>query len=86
MPTTLSDTAKREILERVERALDGIRPHLAADGGDVEVVDLTPEGLLKVRWLGNCQSCHMTAITMKAGIEQVILGKVPEVTAVEAVN
>ncbi len=86
MPPTLSNTSKEDILARVERALNDIRPHLAADGGDVEVVDLSPDGLLKVRWLGNCENCHMTAITMKAGIEQVILGKVPEVTAVEAVN
>jgi Fe-S cluster biogenesis protein NfuA len=77
---------KEKLLEQVDRALDDIRPHLAVDGGNVEVVELTDDLTVRVKWLGNCQSCTMSAMTMKAGIEQAIKGKVPEVLAVEAIN
>jgi Fe-S cluster biogenesis protein NfuA len=77
---------KEKLLEQVDRALDDIRPHLAVDGGNVEVVELTDDLRVRVKWLGNCQSCTMSAMTMKAGIEQAIKGKVPEVIGVEAVN
>lgn len=77
---------KSTLLERVDAALDDIRPHLAVDGGNVEVVDLTDDMTIQIKWLGNCQSCSMSAMTMKAGIEQAIKSKVPEVTGVTAVN
>lgn len=75
-----------ELLARINAALDTIRPHLHVDGGDVEVVELTDEHLLRVRWIGNCQNCHMSAMTMKAGVEQAVRNQVPEVRSVEAVN
>lgn len=77
---------KKELLARVDEALNSIRPHLKADGGDIEVVDLTEDMCLKVKWLGNCQSCSMSGMTMKAGIESTVKSVIPEILAVEAVN
>ncbi|MFZ2897203.1 MAG: NifU family protein [Saprospiraceae bacterium] len=75
-----------QLLARINDALETIRPHLAVDGGDVEVVEVTPDKRVKIRWIGNCVNCSMSAMTLKAGIEQAIKGKVPEVAGVEAVN
>jgi len=79
-------TDKDRILEVIDRALDNVRPHLKVDGGDVEVVDITDDNLVKVKWLGNCRSCNMSHFTMKAGIEQTIRSVMPEISGVEAVN
>ena len=73
-------------MHQIDQALNDVRPHLAADGGDVEVVDLTDDMTVKVKWLGNCENCFMSLMTMKAGIEQAIKNKVPTVHHVEAVN
>ncbi len=77
---------KVSILERVEIALETIRPHLKADGGDIEVVELTTDMILKVKWIGTCETCSMSTMTMKGGIEQTIKSFVPEVNAIEAIN
>lgn len=77
---------KTELLSKIDAALDDVRPHLAVDGGDVEVVDVTEEKVVKIKWLGNCQNCNMAFMTMRAGIEQAIRVKVPEITGVEAIN
>lgn len=77
---------KSQLFEKVNRSLDDIRPHLEVDGGNIEVIDITEDYKVKVRWLGNCEFCSMSAMTMKAGVEQAIKSKVPEITAVEAVN
>jgi len=77
---------KKSILDRVEQALETIRPHLKTDGGDIEVVELTDKMTLRFRWLGNCKTCSMSAMTMKGGIEHTIKSNVPEVEKVEAVN
>ena len=75
-----------DLRKQVELALDTIRPHLATDGGDVEVVEVTDDMIVRVKWLGNCGNCFMSAMTMKAGIEQAIKGKVPGIVGVEAIN
>ncbi len=77
---------KIELLERVDLALNDIRPHLRVDGGDIEVVELTDDMVLKVKWLGNCQSCSMSVMTMRAGIEEVLKQKTPEIRSVFAIN
>lgn len=77
--------ANSELLSRVEAALDNIRPYLQTDGGDVKLLEVTPEMIVKLRLLGNCESCSMSAMTMKAGIEKTIRKAVPEIMAVEAV-
>lgn len=74
------------LTEQVEQALETIRPYLIADGGDVAIEEITPENIVKLRLLGNCGSCKMSFMTMKAGIEQAILKAVPEIVAVEAIN
>jgi len=77
---------KQDLIALVNNALDDVRPHLAADGGNVEVVDITDENIVRVKWLGNCQNCSMSIMTMKAGLEQAIIGRVPTIVGVEAVN
>lgn len=72
--------------ERVEEALESIRPYLQADGGNVSVVDITSENVVRLKLLGSCASCAMSIMTFKAGLEQAIKKAVPEITAVEAIN
>jgi Fe-S cluster biogenesis protein NfuA len=68
--------------EQVETALDKIRPLLNADGGDVELLEVTPEGVVKVRLTGTCGGCPMSQMTVKMGIEKVLKKEVPEVKEV----
>jgi Fe-S cluster biogenesis protein NfuA len=70
--------------EKVEAVLERIRPSLQADGGDVELVDVE-EGIVKVRLQGACCGCPMSQITLKNGIERVIMEELPEIKGVEAV-
>lgn len=79
-------TEKQEMLDKIEAAISSIRPHLHVDGGDVEIVELTDDLQVKIRWKGNCESCTMSAMTLKAGLEQTIRNKVPEVQGVVALN
>jgi Fe-S cluster biogenesis protein NfuA len=79
-------TEKESLIARVDAALDEIRPHLAVDGGNVEVVDITENNVVKVKWLGNCQNCSMSYMTMKAGLEQTIKGRLPQIAGIEAIN
>lgn len=79
-------TEKEELLQRVEDALSTVRPHLNVDGGDVEVVDITDDLRVKIRWMGMCESCSMSGMTLRAGIAEAIRGKIPEIAGVEAVN
>jgi Fe-S cluster biogenesis protein NfuA len=80
------DTDKRLLIEKINAALEDVRPHLAVDGGDVEVVDVTDDMKVLIKWLGKCQICTMSTMTMRAGIEHAIRNKVPGITGVEAVN
>ncbi|WP_338790766.1 NifU family protein [Bernardetia sp. MNP-M8] len=72
--------------KRVEIALDTIRPYLKADGGDVKVVEITEDGIVKVEMIGACGSCSISPITLKTGIEQAILSHVEEIKSVVAIN
>ena len=71
--------------EEVEAALAEVRPALQRDGGDVELVEVTDDGIVKVRLQGACQGCPMAQMTLQMGIERVLKAKVPEVKSVEAV-
>lgn len=75
-----------ELIEKIERALDSMRPYLAADGGNVRVLDVTDEKTVRLELLGSCGSCPMSAMTFKGGLEEAILKAVPEIRKVEAVN
>ncbi|TET46518.1 NifU family protein [candidate division TA06 bacterium] len=71
--------------ERVEAALNKIRPSLQADGGNVELVEVTSDGVVKVRLTGACGGCPMSQMTLKTGIERLLKEEVPEVVEVIAV-
>ena len=75
-----------DLLERVEEALNSIRPYLEADGGNVSVEEITSDNVVRLRLLGSCGSCPMSIMTLKAGIEQAIKRSVPEIVSIEAVN
>ena len=79
------ETTGNGLRERVEEALNLIRPDLQADGGDVELVDIEG-GIVKVRLQGACHGCPMAAMTLQMGIERILKSKVPEVEAVENVT
>lgn len=70
--------------DKVEEALNSIRPALQGDGGDVELIDVS-DGIVKVKLTGACGGCPMSAMTLKMGIEKVIKEQVPEIKEVVAV-
>ncbi|WP_321365666.1 NifU family protein [uncultured Desulfuromusa sp.] len=72
--------------ERVVEILDLIRPALQADGGDVELVDVSDEGTVSVRLTGACGSCPMSTMTLKMGIERNLMEQIPEVKEVVQVR
>ena len=77
---------RAEIEEKILGAFDEIRPHLKADGGDIEFVDYTEDNRVLVKLIGACSDCSMSGMTLKAGIEQAVKNALPFVTAVEAVD
>lgn len=85
MPMGEKPEGRNPMKEKVQEALNKVRPQLQADGGDVELVEVTEGGLVKVRLTGACKGCPMSQMTLKMGIEKFLKQQVPEVTAVEAV-
>lgn len=73
----------QEIEKQINQALDSLRPFLHADGGDVELVEVSDDLVVKVRLLGNCKTCQISDMTMKAGIEEGVKSAVPSVKRVE---
>lgn len=71
--------------EKVLKALEKVKLMLAADGGSVELIDVTADGVVKVKLTGACSGCPMSSMTLKMGIERLIKQEVPEVKSVEAV-
>ena len=82
----MSAENKEGLLKRIEAALESVRPYLLADGGDVKLHELTDDLVVRLELTGSCQSCPMSAMTFKAGLEESIRKAVPEVTRVEAVT
>jgi Fe-S cluster biogenesis protein NfuA len=78
-------TDKENLKERVLKALEIARPYLKADGGDVELVEITDDNIVKVKLIGACGSCPLSMMTLRAGIERVIIREAPEIRKVEAV-
>lgn len=76
---------KKEVLEQVKIALEAIRPYLQSDGGDISIVELTDDMVVKVRLLGACDGCPMSIQTLKNGVEMVIKNNVPVIKEVVAV-
>ncbi len=79
-------TPHTDLINRIEEALMQIRPYLEADNGNVSLLEVTDDMVVKLKFHGACSSCTMSAMTLRAGIEQTILNHVPEVKAVEAVE
>ncbi len=75
-----------ELIERVESALDSIRPYLETDGGNVRVLELSHDFVLKIEFMGACGTCPMSTMTFKAGVEEAIKRNVPEIKKIEVVN
>ncbi|MDR3610424.1 MAG: NifU family protein [Ignavibacteriaceae bacterium] len=70
----------------VNKALDSIRPFLQADSGDIELMDITQDGIVRVRLTGACNVCPLSVITLRAGIERSLLRQVPGIKRVESVS
>lgn len=81
----MKEINKKEIIEKVNVALEQLRPFLHADGGDMELVDVTDDAIVQVRLLGACSDCSMSPMTLKAGLEEALKTAAPEVRSIEAV-
>lgn len=72
--------------EKVEEVINKVRPNLQADGGDIELVEVTEDGVVKVKLQGACHGCPGAAMTLKMGVERLLKANVPEVKSVENVG
>ena len=77
---------KIDLTQKINLSLEELRPHLKADGGDMELVEITDEGVARVRLLGACSDCSMSVMTIKAGLEEAVKRIAPEIVRVEAVS
>lgn len=82
----MSENDKHELWDRVEAALVMIRPNLAADGGNVELINITEDNVVEVEMQGACKGCPMAQMTLSMGIGRVLRQEVPEVSDLRAVN
>ncbi len=73
-------------IDDVKKVLEKVRPYLQQDGGDVEVINVTDDNIVEVRLLGACKGCPMSMMTLRAGIERIIMLELPGVKRVESVN
>lgn len=83
--TSFQERSESKMKEKVEKALEGIRPSLLGHGGNVELVEVSDDGVVKVRLTGACIGCPMSQMTLKQGIEETLKREVSEVTRVEGV-
>lgn len=77
---------KKDIIKKINVALEQIRPFLIDDGGDIELIELTEDNIVKVKFLGACKSCNMNLSTLKGGVEEAIKKAIPEIKAVIAIE
>ena len=82
---TAGSTNQEPVLTRVERVIEAIRPSIQADGGDIQLVEVTTKGEVRLRLLGACIDCPSAEVTLKIAIERNLLAMVPEITSVTAV-
>ena len=75
---------EKTLYEKVETALEKVRPSLQADGGDVQLLDVNEDGVVKVKLTGACGTCPMSQMTLKMGIEKILMQNIPEITSVES--
>ncbi|GHT50786.1 hypothetical protein AGMMS49990_03820 [Endomicrobiia bacterium] len=81
----LEQEIKMTLKEKVEKTLESVRPHLQADGGNVELIDVTEDGIVKVKLTGACGSCPMSAMTLQYGVTNAIKQAIPEVKEVQSI-
>jgi Fe-S cluster biogenesis protein NfuA len=74
------------LVERVKSALERVRPYLQSDGGDISLVEITPDNVVKVKLSGACHGCPYSMMTLKAGVEQALIKEVPEIKEVVSVD
>lgn len=86
MTSTESKESEKPLLDRVLEVLDLMRPAIKEDGGDIELVEISDEGMVSIRFLGACISCPSSSHTLHQGIERLLKERVPEVTGVQAVE
>ncbi len=79
-------TVSQDLIDRIETALDSVRDYLRSDGGDVRLHQVREDLVVELQLLGSCESCSMSNMTMRAGLEQAIRKVAPEVVKVEAIN
>ena len=72
--------------EKVQKALEQMRPFLQADSGDVELINISKDGIVKVKLTGACSTCPLSVMTLRAGIERALMREVPGIRRVEAVG
>ena len=83
----MSTTATvEELTQKIEASLDSIRPYLEADGGNVKIMQVTDDHVVKLEFVGACGNCPMSTMTFKAGVEEAIKRAVPEIKGIEVVN
>ncbi len=80
------ETINEDILGRIEGSLDSIRPYLQADGGNIRVLEVTEDKILRLEFVGNCGTCPMSTMTFKAGVEEAVKRLVPEIKGIEVIN
>jgi len=82
----MDNLKKKDLLQKISSAIETVRPYLKADGGDVELIDITDDLVVKVRLTGACDGCPFSMMTLRAGIEQAIRRNVPEIKELQAVE
>jgi Fe-S cluster biogenesis protein NfuA len=81
-----ANTTAENLVQRIETSLDGIRPYLEADGGNVKILEVTADHVVRLEFIGTCGNCPMSTMTFKAGVEEAIKRAVPEIRAIEVTN
>jgi Fe-S cluster biogenesis protein NfuA len=84
MNTTTYST--EELTQKIEASLDSIRPYLVADGGNVKVLEVTEDKVVRLEFIGACGSCPMSTMTFKAGVQEAIKKAVPDIKSIEVIN
>ena len=84
--TTAIPSKSEQLSLRIESSLDNIRPYLEADGGNVRVIEITKDYVVRLEFVGNCGTCPMSTMTFKAGVEEAIMKSVPEIRSIEVIN
>ena len=83
---TCYDDTVNDMYERVDRALDEIRPYIHSHAGDVNIVDVSDDGVVKLQMVGTCHGCPMSMLTLRLGIERILMEKVQGVTSVVSIR